>query len=231
MLPRRRPLIIASVAAAALMLVATARAADPDLSTPKAAIKSLQDAVAAQDGDAANQTLYAADQVDKDLARAFADLLVAGRKLNDATRDKFGATGPAAGAGAAAGEALAGLDKAQITINGDTATLTPAGASPRPIHLKRAKDGKWQLVVRDFANAADPDLPAQTAVLKKVGQVFADIAAQIESDKFSGPQDAEAAIQSRLATILISASRASAIKADAAAKAATRPATKPVTNP
>ena len=65
--------------------------------------------MAAQDAEGAAAALYSADEAERGLAKAFAELLVAGRKLNDASRAKFGTEGNAIGTGAAANDALAGL--------------------------------------------------------------------------------------------------------------------------
>jgi hypothetical protein len=207
-----------------LMTLATAAAmaAEPDLSTPQAALKSFQQAVATQDADAILQTLCADGDAEQKLAKAFADVLVAGKKLNEAAKAKFGTTGQSVGTGAAAGDVLGGLEKAPIVVDGNTATLSASSVPSRAIHLKKSPGGKWQLVVKDFANPSDADLVAQAAVLTKVATVFSDVAGQIQADKFGGPQDAESVIQSRLATVLIQASRAAAMKAEGT----TRPGTK-----
>lgn len=220
-IPRVIPACVLIVVVVAFAAFA-ARASDADLSTPQAAVASLQRAVAEQDAAAAVKTLYCADDADRALAAAFSELLVAAKKLDDATRAKFGTSGPAVGSQAAAGDALAALAKAQVAVKGDEATLTTPSTPSRTVRLKRNAAGQWQIVVRDFANPADPDLAAQAEVLKTVAGVFNDAAAKITEGKFSGPQDAQAAIQSKLAGALIKASRAAAIKAE---RAGTRPAT------
>src|SRR5437588_9075913 len=82
-----------------LSLALTAAAAEPDLSSPRAAARSLYKAVDAEDGDAIIKIFYAKDDTERELARAFADLIVAGKKLADATKAKFNSTGESFGAG------------------------------------------------------------------------------------------------------------------------------------
>src|SRR4051812_4571503 len=81
----------------AIAMAGRVTAADADLSTPQAAIRTLATAVAAQDADGVSAALYAADEAERSLAKAFAELLVAGRKLNEAARAKFGTEGNAVG--------------------------------------------------------------------------------------------------------------------------------------
>ena len=190
------------------------RGAEPDLSSPKAALKSLCKAVDAQDGTAILKTFYAADDGEKDLARAFSDLIVAGKKLNEASRAEFGSAGDGLGSGMMNPAELARLDQAEIQETGDTATLVPAGQS-RTVRFHRT-EGRWQVVIRDFANAGQ-DLPHQVSLLKKVAGVFNGVADDVAASKFDSSEEAEAAIQTKLANVMI----------HAATRATSRPATKP----
>ena len=183
-----------------------------DLSTPKAAAKSLYEAVEAQDGAAILRTFYAADDSERELAGAFSDLILAGKKLHDAARDKYGTVGEALGSGMMSKDDFARLDQAEVKETGDTATLTTVGRA-KPIVFHKTGN-QWQLVVRDFANA-ETDLPPQAALLKKVGGVFNDLAGEIAAGKYATSPEAESVIQTRLATVMIRA----------ATQAATREAT------
>jgi hypothetical protein len=203
-----------TVAWGALLCIGiSALAVEPDLSSPKTAIKSLYEAVQAQDGDAVLKTFYAANEEERELARAFAGMIVAGRKLSGAAKERFGSAGEALGSGMMSAEEFSRLDQAELKETGDTATLAPLGRS-RPIPFHRT-EGRWQVAIREFANG-ELGLPRQTAMLKKVGAVFDEVAGEINAGKFATSQEAESVIQTRLANVLIRA----------ATQATTQPATR-----
>ena len=188
-----------------------------DLTSPKAAARSLVQAVEAQDGRAIVKVFYAADDEERELAQTFADLIVSARKLSDAARAEYGGAGSGLAAGFLSGAELANLDRAEIKQAGDVATLSFLGQS-RPMRFHRTAD-HWQLIVRDFANSED-DLPRQVRLLKQVSGVFDEVSTNIAAEKYANPQDAESAIQTKLAVVMIKA-----------ATPATQPTTKPTTAP
>ena len=193
-----------------------------DLSSPQGAIKSLCRAVDAQDGEAVLKVFYAADPGERDLAKAFADLILSGKKLGDAAREQFGSAGDTLGSGVLNQAELARIDQAELRENGDNATLIPIGQS-RPLQFHRTGE-QWQLIVRDFANAQE-NLPRQVALLKKVAGVFDDMAQNIDAGKINSSQEAEAAIQTKLANVMIRAATQSSTKP--ILTPSTRPATRP----
>lgn len=188
-------------------------AIEPDLSSPQAVLKSLNLAVEAQDGPAVLKIFYSANDEERGLAQAFSDLIMAAKKLGDAEKLNYGVVGDPPANGMMSVDELSHLDRAEVKISGDTATLLPIGRT-RAIQFHRAND-RWQLVIRDFANAED-NLPHQITILKKVTQVFENVTADITAGTFTTPQEAEAAIQTKLATVMIKA----------ATQATSRPTTK-----
>jgi hypothetical protein len=206
--------------AVALSLSAAPKPApvDVDLSTPRAAVRTLVQAVDAQDRDAILKTFYFADQSETELAHAFAELMQSAKKLGDAAREQFGASPEGLASGMMNPAELAHLDQADLKENGDTATLTPLGQS-RPLRFHRTAN-RWQLVIRDFANP-DDTLERQARLLRKVTGVFAEITTDISAGKYDGSTEAEAAIQTQLASVLIRSSR----------EASSRPATTQATQP
>lgn len=195
-----------------------AKRVDLDLSSPKAAVKSLGRAVDAQDGEVILKIFYTADDTERELARAFSELILSGKKLGDAAREQYGSGGDTLGSGLMTQAEFAKLDQAEVKENGDLATLTPVGQS-RPIRFHRTGT-RWQLVIRDFANA-DDSLPRQVALLKHVSGVFTDMTDDIKAGKYGSSQEAEAAIQTKLANVMIRA----------ATQASSRPATSPASKP
>lgn len=200
------------------LLAASPVIAEPDLSSPKTAAKSFYQAVSAQDADAIREVFYAPGDDERALARSFADLIVATKNLGGAAKAKYGASGDALGVSMIGKDEFAKLDAAEVKESGDSATLTPVGAG-KPLTFHRA-GGKWQLVLTDFAGTTDGGVPQQVVLLKRVTKVLGDMAVEIEAGKHPTAQDAEAAIQQRLAGAMI-----------AAARAATGPATVPTTKP
>jgi hypothetical protein len=190
--------------------------AEPDLSSPQAAARSLYQAMQAQDGDAIVRTFYAPRHQDQELARAFADLIVSGKKLADAAKSKYGTTGEAIGAGTVGPEELAQLDRADVKVNGDTAAMTIPGRA-KPVTFHRSPDGRWQLVLSDFAGGAEGDVARQSVLIKKVSEVLEEAADEVRTDKYPTAQAAESAIQGKLAKVMI--------------KAATQASSRPVTHP
>src|SRR3954452_15492189 len=131
-------------------------AAAVDLSSPKAAAKSLYHAVAAGDAAAVRRILLAENETQEQLAAAFADVMTAGKKLNDAARDKFGAAGDASGRPTITEEDAARIDRATVTPTGkrggDEVQLEVPG-QVKPMVWRKSDDGQWRLLVPDFAGA------------------------------------------------------------------------------
>jgi hypothetical protein len=209
---------LATAIVSALLSAAPPATSQPDLSSPRAALKSLYDALVAQDGQVVYQTFYAANDQERELARAFADVIIAARKLGEAAKDKYGAAGDPLGSGMMSREEFDRLSQAEVQENGETATLVPAGQS-KPVHFHRTGQ-RWQIVVRDFANA-ESDLPYQVSLLKKVAAVFTEVAVEISAGKYQTSPEAEAVIKTKLAGVMIKA----------ATQAATRSAASPPTPP
>lgn len=212
--PRRLPRLF--TAGLLLAVLAAPLVAEPDLSSPQAAARSLYQAMQAQDGDAIVRTFYAPRRQDQELARAFADLIVSGKKLADAAKAKYGTSGEAIGAGAVGPEEIAQLDRADVKVTGDTAAMTIPGRT-KPVTFHHSSDGRWQLVLSDFAGAAEGDVARQTVLIRKVSEVLGETGDEVRADKYPTAQAAESAIQGKLAKVMIRA----------ATQASSRPASHP----
>ena len=185
-----------------LAAAALAVAAAPDLSTPRATAKSLYLAVQQADAQAIEQIFYAADDQQKELCRCFADLLVAGRKFQDAIRVKYGQSGANLGTGMFTDADLARYDQGKLVIDGDTAQLTPEGQSEsHPLKFKRVDD-KWKLIVTDYAGATDANLPRQLQTLQAMTQALRTSAAEIGAGKYPTADEAAAAIQQKFHAVM-----------------------------
>src|SRR5690349_8267337 len=96
--------------------VARGAAAPPpsDLSSPKAAAKSLFHAISAGDRDGIRAALFASDGAQAELADAMADFIAANKRLGDAARAKFGKAGDPIGRGMLDPTDLARIDEATV---------------------------------------------------------------------------------------------------------------------
>ena len=189
-----------------------------DLTSPRAAVRTLAKAAEAMDDRAILAAFYAANDADRELANVYASLIVSTKKLGEAVQNQFGGTANRLGAGIFNPAELAHLDQAELKEDGDNAILKPMGQS-RALRFHRTGE-RWQLVIRDFANA-DQNLAKQVSLLKQVGGVFDDMAKKIEAGQYEKSKDAEAAIQTKLAVVMIRA----------ATPATTRATSKPTTAP
>lgn len=171
-------------------------AAEADLSSPKAAVKSLYNAIDSGDPAAVREVLY--NPGHSALIDAYADLLVNGRKLGAAAAEKFGAAGDALGRAMLTKEDLARIDDARETVADGVTTLAIPGQG-RPMSFKQL-DGKWRLLL--------PETPAQSEAQKLrfvqgMSQAFIDATHDIEAGKFPTAAEAEQAIKDRLHGLMI----------------------------
>ncbi|HTL30274.1 MAG TPA: hypothetical protein VL282_13670 [Tepidisphaeraceae bacterium] len=172
-----------------------------DLSSPKSAAKSLVQAVEAGDGDALKKIMLSEGPDQEHLASAFSDVIVAGKKLSDAARVKFGAAGEAMGQGMITNEDIAKIDTAQVDEKGDKATLTIAGQA-KPMNFQK-KDDQWKLQVMDFAGAQPDSITKQRSLLGAVAHALNEAAEEISSGRYANVKDAEAAVTAKLNNVMV----------------------------
>lgn len=202
------------------MTAAVAGAAAPattsiavDLSSPKSAAKTLFNAISQGDRDAVRAALFAGDDAQAQLVAAMADLIVSGKRLGDAAHEKFGKAGDPIGRGMLDPSDLAKLEQAKETPGGaggaggagDTVTLQVEG-QPRPMSFRR-QDGRWKLVVTDFAGAAPENIGKQTRLIRLMGDVMDESAGEVAAGKYATPDAALTVIQKRLHEVMINFNR------------------------
>ncbi len=179
------------------------RAADNkvDLSTPKAAAKSLVQSVEAGDGDAIKKIMLAEGPEQEKLAAAFSDVIVSGKKLSDAARAKFGSAGEALGQGMITKDDVAKIDTAQVEQKDNTATLTISGQA-KPLVFQK-KETEWRLTVMDFAGALPDQIDKQRQLLAAVAHAMTEATDEITSGRYANATDAEAAIKQKLNNVMV----------------------------
>lgn len=177
-------------------------ATDPavDLSTPRAALRSLNLAMRTGDVTAIKHIFLARTTAQERMAAADADMAEALAQLREAAIRAFGAENAKTVTGdtsAGAAQSLARIDAADIAIKGDTATVIYADEKDMPFILKRV-DSQWRVPVNQLNKPLEPseleqqleDLAFQSAMVRQVTQ-------RIRAGGFSNAEQAREAWQSK----------------------------------
>jgi hypothetical protein len=182
------------------ILAASAQAA-VDLASPKSVAKSFYEAMSNADGAAMRDCLLINGENEQQLATAFVDVILAGKKLGDAAKDKFGPSGDKIAAGALPREEASAIDNAQQTDNGGNSTLKVTAQS-RPLKFHKTDTG-WKLVLLDLAGSKSDNVPEQIKVLQSLAAAMNDTSDDIAAGRYPTSADAEAAIQQRLSEVTV----------------------------
>lgn len=162
-------------------------------------MKSLYAAVQRGDAPTIRQLLSVQNDPQQQIASAYADLILACKRLGDITSQKFpGSSNPFA-QGTLMPEDAAKIDSAEVNINGDTAKLKFADQQS-PTVLKRGDDG-WRVVIEQ-----DQDTPKlrsdQLSLLHGMVDAMNKSADEINADKYATVEDAETAVKNRLGAVV-----------------------------
>ncbi len=204
------------------MWTAVALAAAPDLNSPRACLESLYAAVKAQDAGAMTACMVVSEPR-RAMMNAIVELILSGRHLTEAARERFAAAGESLGRDMLTPRDSKEIDRAEVKIDGDGATLTLPEES-RPLEFRRGDDGKWRLWLGDYfvpsGSIAAPDqITAQTSLLSEFAKTMRDAADEIRTGKYDSAEDARTAIEGRFHEVMIRALRTH--------PPASRPATRP----
>lgn len=172
-----------------------------DSRTPKGALRELNVSMREGNVPAIERILLATTPAERKMVTSDAEMAAA---LADIRRAAIVAYGPAAAktltGDTATGDAesLARIDSAQVTIKGDSATVTYSDERESPFVLKRV-DGEWKVPVSQLGKPVDraaleqrlADLATQTRVVREVTKLIRD-------NKLPTAQQARDAWQSRI---------------------------------
>lgn len=166
----------------------------PDLTSPKAAAKSLF--LALGRGDSAGARAAAiADEKQGQMLDAMAVMMGGMTKLRDAAVAKFGDEAKKLDEGIPAGAMADKCEKAEEKIDGDKAVLTIK--DDKPITLKKTADGwKVDMSAIQMEGATPEDIIKQG---NSIGKAAADTADEIKADKYKTLEDAMQAMQKKMA--------------------------------
>jgi hypothetical protein len=226
---------LASIAAAAASApsttsrpgAATTAPAPIDLSSPRAAAKTLFHGVSIGDRDAVRAAFFTDSAQQEQLAGAMADLIVSGKRLGDAARERFGAAGDAIGRGMLDPADLARLDAAEIKPDGDDRASMDVPGQSRPMSFRRGADRKWRLVVTDLGGASAENISKQTHLVHMMAGAMDESAREIAGGKYKTADAATDAIRARLNEVMVNVNRPAT--ATAPATAPTRATRQPTT--
>jgi hypothetical protein len=202
-----------------------AAAVAPDLSSPKAAARSLFNAISAGDRDAIRAALYAGNGAQAELADAMADFIAANKRLGDAAKAKYGKSGDPIGRGMLDPSDLSRLDAATVKESGQTATVQVPD-QPRPMTFRKQGE-QWKLVVTDFGGAQPQNIVRQTRLVSMMAQAVDEAGQEVASGKYPTPEAAAMAIQAKLHGVLLAFAHPATTRATtraATTQAATAPA-------
>jgi hypothetical protein len=197
---------------------ALARAQEVDLSSPKAAARSLYQAVDRSDAQAIREVLHTETDQQRQLADAFAEFLVSSKRLAETAKAKYGAAADPFVQGAVAAEDIARIESAEVQEESPGVASIALPGMLKASRFRRGEDGKWRLIITDFAGAAPERIQSQIAMTRDLTGVFDEVSESIQAGRYPTADDAEAALQDRTNNVMMRALRA-----------ATRPATAPAT--
>jgi hypothetical protein len=205
------------VFAFAILLVQSASLAQSDAASTKATVKNFYMAIQRGDAEAIAKTIIINDDPQQELTKAYAQLVLAGKQLADAAKQKFPGASNLLAQGTLAPEDAAKIDAAVVTVEGDTARVKTSVAA-EPLLLRRV-DGVWRVVV-DPGDQSKPNYRMERlALIQGLAEAMKLSAQEITADKYPTVADAESAIKLRLGSVL-----SKALQADL-------PTSKPTTRP
>lgn len=208
--------VVLSVAAMSLPIHAQVNA-----STPQAAAKGLVTAMQSGKADDIRHLFIAETEPQRELAAAFADLILAGRRLEEAALEQFGPEGQPLVSQSLPHPMLGRIDNAKIEQTGDEALLHLPD-QPRPMRLRKV-GGEWKVDLLTYAGGSEQALPDQVALLKAMAEALDESAVEVKEGRHPTPPEAQEAVATRLRLIML--------QSFAASQPATHPAIQPTKQP
>src|SRR5450432_2943907 len=182
-----------------VLICAAPSLAQVDTSTPKAAVKSLYAAVQRADAAAIRQLLVVQTDPGQQLIGAYADMILAGRRLGDVVQHKFPGASSAFSQGTFLPEDAARIDAADVSIDGDLAKVKFPDHPP-PITLQRSGGG-WRIVVEE-SDDTPKHRADQLALLHSMTDALNKSADEIDADKYPTVEEAESAVKDRMGAVV-----------------------------
>jgi hypothetical protein len=177
---------------------ATARSAGQ--STPKAALKTPAQALDAGDRQLIFSLLHAQDDQERNLALSTAELAQVTAQLRDAATRQFGAdkSRVLGVEPTATPEALARIDSAIESIQGDDATVRPTTSEGPPIALIR-RDGIWRVPVSELSKDVEvADIDRNLRDVIEQTRLMRELSKEVSAGKHKTATDARQELDRRI---------------------------------
>jgi len=178
-------LVWAALASAQQTHPTTAPANDP--STPRGALRTLSTAMRDGDAPTIKRMFYAPTPPERKMVACVADQAAAFAQLHQAAVKAYGdeeARKFTQDSDAAAAEAMARIESADIAINGDAGTIIYKDQPQMPFLLKKV-EGQWKFLTSSLGRPTDAaDLDQQLAELSLQAAIVREIASDIQGGKF-----------------------------------------------
>jgi hypothetical protein len=183
-----------------LSMVTAASAQSVDTSTPRAAARSLTAAITRADADAVRQLIVVDNDPAQQLVGAYANFILAGKRLSESVRKRYPGTTDPFAAGGIAPEDAASIDAAAVSVDGDMATLKIQGRA-RPLKLRRI-GGAWKVVISEEPATQTPRQRAdQVGLVQGLADAMNSSSDDISAGKFRDVEDARNAVKERLGAV------------------------------
>ena len=170
-----------------------------DASTPRGALRLLNEAMRDGDVQTIKRLLLAANPSEQKMVDTQAQMAAALAELRRAALKAFGEDGAQTVTGAdEPAKNLERIELAEITVNGNTATVTYRDQKEQPFVLKKVA-GRWQVPVSELGKPVDQaaldqelaDLAVQTELVRR-------ITSEIEEGRFTTAEKARQIWRSRM---------------------------------
>lgn len=169
--------------------------------TPRETLRTLNIALRDGDADTVKALFQTTTAEGRKLVCAMADYAAALAGLHRAAVKAYGPEGANVVTGdtvAQSADGLAAIDKAEESINGDTAVVKYAGATDPAVKLVR-EDGVWKLPFSQLLNGADKAAEERRLIeLATQTRIANDMAAEIVAGKYKTPEKGAEVWRARL---------------------------------
>lgn len=171
-------------------------AAKVDLTNPKSAALAFGNALVA--GDAAGLKATAiGSEGDFKTVDALGQMVSAMKKMSDAAIEKWGKDNELSkGAGAQSTDVAAELEKSEVKVDGDTATIVKKDQpeDKNPMKLVK-KDGAWKV---DLASLPKEGMDQLVKMAPAMSKVAAEVATEIKAGKYKDAKEAQQAMPQKM---------------------------------
>ena len=196
----RRNVILAT----SLCLIANAWGADTPQEEVRTAAKSVYAAVEAGDGTALRSAIRVDAKTPAELVRAQVDLILSTKRLADLAREKLGDAGREFTRGTLSPGDEATLDKAEVTVDGEHATVMPAGQT-MPMTFQKVA-GQWKLVA-EYKGGLEQGMPQQIELIETLAAGFNETCEDFRAGRIKTADDLRASIQQKINNSLLNAAK------------------------